>query len=79
MHDLLIDQNLEVTQYDLEVSHDNPVDQEVKETLDVNVDYGDALLRRSQRIRKPAIFSDYIVYLQEHEFDVGDILDPFTY
>ena len=34
MYDSLIDQNPEVT-------HDDPVDQEVQETLDVNIDDGD--------------------------------------
>ena len=29
--------------------------------------------------RRPAISDDYIVYLQEHEYDVGDVLDPTTY
>ena len=40
MHDPLIGQNLEVT-------HDDPVDQKLQETLDVNVDDGDVLSRRS--------------------------------
>ena len=35
-------------------------------------------LRRLERARRPAI-SDYIVYLQEHEYDVGDLSDPTTY
>ena len=51
----------------------------MQETLDVNVDDTDALLKRSQRIRKSAISSDYVVYLQEHEFDVGYTSDPSTY
>ena len=36
-------------------------------------------LRRSEGVRRPAISDDYIVYLQEHEYDVGDVLDPTTY
>ena len=55
-----------------------PVDQKVQETLDVNVDDGDASLMRSQKIHTLAISSDFVVYLQEHEFD-GDTLDPSTY
>jgi hypothetical protein len=39
----------------------------------------DALLRRSQRSRKPAISDDYMVYLQEHEFDIGVVDDPSSY
>ncbi|KAM2891730.1 hypothetical protein COP2_009984 [Malus domestica] len=35
-------------------------------------------LRKSSRVKKPAILADY-VYLQEAEFDIGDIDDPVTY
>ena len=52
---------------------------EVQETPNVNVNDGDAPLKRSQRIRRLAISSDYIVYLQEHEFDVCDTSDLSTY
>ena len=31
----------------------------------------DIPLRRSEKRRRPAILDDYIVYLQEHEYDVG--------
>ena len=30
-------------------------------------------------MHRPGILDDYIVYLQEHEYDVGDISDPTTY
>ena len=30
-------------------------------------------------MRRPAISDDYIVYLQEYEYDVGDVSDPTTY
>ena len=33
----------------------------------------DKPLRRLKRARSPAISNDYIVYLQEHEYDVGDV------
>ncbi|KAL6327870.1 hypothetical protein AAG906_026549 [Vitis piasezkii] len=36
-------------------------------------------LRRSQRVRRPAISDDYMVYLQEHEYDSYDAFDPVTY
>ncbi|KAJ9696926.1 hypothetical protein PVL29_008922 [Vitis rotundifolia] len=36
-------------------------------------------LRRSQRVRKPAISDDYMIYLQEHEYDSYDAFDPVTY
>ena len=39
----------------------------------------DMPLRRSERARRPAISYDCIVYLQEHEYDVGDVSDPTTY
>ena len=28
---------------------------------------------------RPTISDDYIVYLQEHEYDVGDVSNPTTY
>ena len=56
MNDSLIDQNPKVT-------HDDPVDLDMQETLDVNVDDGNAPLRRSQRIHRHAISSNYVVYL----------------
>ena len=39
----------------------------------------DIPLRRSERARRLAISDDYIVYLQEHGYDVGDVSDPTTY
>ncbi|KAL1565130.1 hypothetical protein AAHA92_07386 [Salvia divinorum] len=36
-------------------------------------------LRRSQRERRPAISDDYMVYLQESEFDIGLLNDPVSY
>ncbi|KAL6316403.1 hypothetical protein AAG906_018106 [Vitis piasezkii] len=36
-------------------------------------------LRRSQRVRRPAISDDYMVYLQEHEYDGYDAFDLVTY
>ena len=38
----------------------------------------DIPLRRSERARRPAILNDYIVYLSEHEYDVGDVSYPTT-
>ena len=35
--------------------------------------------RRSTRTRKSAIPNDYVVYLGEHDFDIGLISDPMTY
>ena len=39
----------------------------------------DIPLRRSERERRLAISYDYFVYLYEHEYDVGGVLDPTTY
>ncbi|RVX18724.1 Retrovirus-related Pol polyprotein from transposon TNT 1-94 [Vitis vinifera] len=36
-------------------------------------------LRISQRVHRPAISDDYMVYLQEHEYDGYDAFDPVTY
>ena len=36
-------------------------------------------LRRLERARRLAISDDYIIYLQEHEYDMGDVSDPSTY
>ena len=38
-----------------------------------------AVLRRSQRERKPAIPDDYMVYLQESDFDIGINKDPVSF
>ena len=39
----------------------------------------DIPLRRSERARRLVISYDYIVYLQEREYDVGDVSDLTTY
>ena len=39
----------------------------------------DIPLRMSEREHWPAILDDYIVYLQEYEYDVGDVSNPITY
>lgn len=36
-------------------------------------------LRRSQSARKPTISNEFVVYLQEHEFDIHDDDDPTTF
>ena len=35
--------------------------------------------RRSTRTRKSAILDDYVVYLGEHDFDIGPVSGPMTY
>ena len=39
----------------------------------------DIPLRRLKRALRPTVSNDYIVYLQEHEYDVGNVSDPNTY
>ena len=39
----------------------------------------DIPLRSLERARRLPILDDDIVYLQEHEYDMGDLLDPTTY
>ena len=39
----------------------------------------DIPLTRSKRASWPVISYDYIVYLQDNEYDVGDISNPTTY
>ena len=39
----------------------------------------DIPLRRSERARRHSISNDYIVCLQEHEYDVGDVSNSTTY
>ena len=36
-------------------------------------------LRRSQRERRPAIPDDYVIYLQESDFDIGTSKDPVSF
>ena len=36
-------------------------------------------LRRSQRERRPALIDDYVVYLQESDFDIGIRKDPVSF
>ena len=45
-------------------------------TLDVAMDIP---LRRFERARRPIISDDYIIYLQEYEYDVGDVSELTTY
>ena len=53
-----------------------PIEEVDLEALDVVMDIP---LRRLERACRPAISDEYIVYLQEHEYDVGDVSYPTTY
>ena len=39
----------------------------------------DATLRRSTRTRKSVLPSDYVVYLQESDYNIGAVNDPETF
>ena len=74
---LVVDQHPVVTTNDEPIDDVDPVAPDVDPmALDVAMDIP---LRRLERARKPSISDDYIVYLQEHEYDVGDVSDPTTY
>ena len=55
---------------------DIPIDPVIQPPQQAN---NDVTLRRSNRIRKPAISSDYIVYLQASDIDIGVEDDPATF
>ena len=70
-----------------QIANDNLVYQVVQDSLEIvepveqhdpqeNVD---STLRRSTRVRKPAIPSDYVVYLQELDYDIGAENDLETF
>ena len=71
-----------------QIANDNPVDQVIQDSPEIveqpieqhgpqeNIDL---TLRRSTRVRKTAIPSDYVVYLQELDYDIGVENDPKTF
>ncbi|KAH9669148.1 retrovirus-related pol polyprotein from transposon TNT 1-94-like protein [Citrus sinensis] len=61
---------------------DSSVDPELHHDMEpmiIEDDGTDVPLRRSERIRRPAISDDYVVYLQEHDFDADSSYDPITF
>ena len=74
---LVVDQYLVATTDDELIEDVNPI------ALDVDLVASyivmDIPLRRSERTCRPVISYDYIVYLQEYEYDVGYVSDPSTY
>ncbi|KAM1088384.1 hypothetical protein ACFX19_016501 [Malus domestica] len=66
--DQLVDQPINISPTLVDLSNDQSTDQLVNQQP----------LRKSTRFKKPAISADF-VYLQESEFDIGDIDDPMTY
>ena len=73
----VVDQHLVV------IIDDEPIKDVDRISPDVDLVASDVVmdipLRKLERARRSAISDDYIVYLQEHEYDVGVVLDPTTY
>ena len=72
-----------VDQYPIAATNDEPIEDVDPVVLYVDLEAPDVVmdipLRRLERARMPTISYDYIIYLQEHEYDVGDVSDPTTY
>ena len=54
----------------------DPVDQAVDEEQQVPQEDHEATLRRSTRVKRFAIPNDYVVYLQESDYNIGVANDP---
>ncbi|KAH9678145.1 Integrase catalytic domain-containing protein [Citrus sinensis] len=63
----------------IDVSSVNPELHHDIEPMTVVDDVTDVQLRRSERIRRPVIPDDYVVYLQEHDFDADSSSYPITF
>ena len=69
-----------VDQHPVATTNDEPIEDVDLVALDIDLVSIDVImdipLRRSEKARRLAISDDYIAYLQEHEYDVGDVSDP---
>ena len=65
-----------VDHHPIATTDDEPIEDVDFVALDVVMDIP---LRRSEMACRPPISDHYIVYLQEHEYDVGDVSDPTAY
>ena len=65
-----------IDQHRVATTDDEPIEDVDPVALDAVMDIP---LRRLKRARRPTISDDYNVYLQEHEYDVGDVSYPTTY
>ena len=73
---LVVDQHPVAIIDDEPIENVDPVDPDVDPiALDVVMDIP---LRKSERALRPVILEYYIIYLQEHVYDVGDISNPTT-
>ena len=71
-----------------QTTDDNPIDQVVQNLLEIveqpveqhdHQENVNTTLRRSTRARKTTIPSDYVVYLQEYDYNIGVENDPETF
>ena len=71
-----------VDQYPVATIDDEPIEDVDLVALDEDLVAPNVImdipLRRSERVRRPTISDDYIVYLKEHEY-VGDVSDSTSY
>ena len=74
---LVVDQRLVAIPYNEPIEDVDPIALNI-DLVNLNV-IVDIPLRRSEGVRWPVISDGYIVYLQEHEYDVGDVSYPTTY
>ena len=77
IYSLVVDQHPIATIDDEPIENVDPIGPDVDSVaIDVAMDIP---LRRSDRTCRPVISDYYSVYLQEHDYDVGDISNPTTY
>ena len=65
-----------VYQHPIATPNNGPIEEAGQESPDVVIEIP---LRRLERAYRPVILYDYIIYLQEHVYDVGDVSDPTAY
>ena len=61
-----------------EIPHADPI-QPLVEDMEPDELVDEIPLRRSQKVCKPIISNDCMIYLQEHKFDVYEETDPMTF
>ena len=74
--------SLVVNQHPVATIDDEPIEDVDLIAPDVDIVALDVVmdipLRRLERVCRPAISDDYIIYLHEYEYEVGDVLDLTT-
>ena len=61
------------------VQEQEPIQQLQNEVPMAQDNVQDIQLRRSTRVRRSAISSDYVVYLGESDYDIGHVVDPVKF